>query len=71
MRFPDKIDPEMRENFPFRVFIKDTYLNEGIASKNSIDQIIQETSIDNITLDDTINVPDLKGSVMVIESKDI
>lgn len=36
-RVPDKLDPELREVFPFRVFIKDEYLKEGLASKSEID----------------------------------
>lgn len=40
---PEKLDPEQRENFPFRVFIKDEYLKEGLASKNEIEEIIRQT----------------------------
>lgn len=40
-RVPDKLDPELREVFPFRVFIKDEYLKEGLASKNEIEEIIR------------------------------
>ena len=60
-RVPDKLDPELREVFPFRVFIKDEYLKEGLASKNEIEEIIRSTQIDDISMDNTIQVPDMPG----------
>ena len=41
----------MREVFPFRVFIKDEYLKEGIASRILIDEIINDTGIKSIFMD--------------------
>lgn len=40
-RVPEILDPEMREVFPFRIFIKDDYLKEGLASRNETDDIIR------------------------------
>ena len=53
-RVPDKLDPDMREVFPFRIFIKDEYLKEGIASKSETDEIIRTCCIDTITMDNQI-----------------
>lgn len=64
-------DQDQREIFPFRIFIKDEYLREGIASKSEREVIIKETSIDNILMDHTIQVPDVPGQAMIIESSDL
>lgn len=40
-RVPEILDPDMREIFPFRIFIKDDYLKEGLASRNETDDIIR------------------------------
>lgn len=48
---PETYDPEQREIFPFRIFIKDMYLTEGIASRNETDDIIKKTGIKSISLD--------------------
>jgi hypothetical protein len=40
-RVPEKIDPEQRKIFPFRIFIKDEYLKEGLASRSETDEIIR------------------------------
>ena len=48
---PETYDPDQREIFPFRIFIKDIYLTEGIASRNEIDDIIKKTGIKSISLD--------------------
>ena len=61
----------MREIFPFKIFIKDEYLREGIASKSEREDIIRETCIDDIVMDNTIKVPDVPGQVMIIECKDL
>jgi len=60
-RIPDKLDPEKRENFPFRIFIKDEYLKEGLASRGETDEIIRNTGIESITLDNAIQIPDCPG----------
>lgn len=70
-RVPDKLDPKQREIFPFRIFIKEKYLNEGIDSKSEREDIIRNTSIDDITMDNSIKVPDVPGSVMVIECENL
>lgn len=61
----------MREVFPFRIFIKDIYLREGIASKSEREDIIRETQVDDIIMDTSIKVPDVPGQVMIIESRDL
>jgi hypothetical protein len=61
----------MRQVFPFRIFIKDEYLREGIASKSEREDIIRETGVEDIIIDNSIKVPDVPGQVMIIESKDI
>ena len=61
----------MREIFPFRIFIKDEYLKEGLASKSEREEIIKITGIDSITLDNQIQVPDVPGQAMIIESPDL
>ena len=61
----------MRENFPFRVFIKDEYLKEGIASRNETDEIIKLSGVDRITMDNSIQIPDCPGQAMIIESADL
>jgi hypothetical protein len=48
---PETLDPEMREVFPFRIFIKDDYLKEGLASRNETDEIIRQAGINCITMD--------------------
>jgi hypothetical protein len=53
-RVPEILDPEMREVFPFRIFIKDDYLKEGLASRNETDDIIRQSGIDSITMDNQI-----------------
>lgn len=50
-RIPDSLDPSQRKNFPFRIFIKDQYLTEGIASRIELDDIIAKTGVDSISLD--------------------
>ena len=70
-RVPEKLDPDQRENFPFRVFIKDEYLKEGLASKSEIEEIIRQTGIDDIQMDNTIQVPDMPGQAMIIKSNDL
>jgi hypothetical protein len=50
-RVPETLDPEMREIFPFRIFIKDDYLKEGLASRNETDEIIRQAGINSITMD--------------------
>lgn len=60
-RVPEKLDPEKRETFHFRVFIKDEYLKEGLASKSEIEEIIRLTQIDDIRMDSSIKVPDMPG----------
>lgn len=50
-RVPEILDPSMREVFPFRIFIKDDYLKEGLASRNETDDIIRQAGIDSITMD--------------------
>ena len=67
----DKFDSNMREVFPFRIFIKDDYLREGIASKSEREEIIRETGIDDIVMDNSIKVPEFAGQVMILESKDM
>lgn len=52
---------EQREVFPFRVFIKDEYLKEGISSRILIDEIIKNTGIKSIIMDKNIQVPDFPG----------
>jgi hypothetical protein len=61
----------MREVFPFRIFIKDDYLKEGLASRNETDEIIRISGIDQITMDNQIQVPDFPGQAMIIESNDL
>jgi len=70
-RVPDKLDPERREVFPFRIFIKDEYLREGIAAKSEREDIIRQTAIDDIVMDNSIKVPDVPGQVMIIQSHDL
>jgi hypothetical protein len=53
-RVPETLDPEMREVFPFRIFIKDDYLKEGLASRNETDEIIRQAGIKCITMDNQI-----------------
>ena len=60
-RVPETLDPEMREVFPFRIFIKDDYLKEGLASRNETDEIIRQAGINTITMDNQIQVPDFPG----------
>mmetsp|Transcript_7531 Transcript_7531/g.11733 ORF Transcript_7531/g.11733 Transcript_7531/m.11733 type:complete len:179 (-) Transcript_7531:502-1038(-) len=60
-RIPEKLDPEMRQNFPFRIFIKDEYLREGLASRNEMDEVIRESRIKNISMDTKIQVPEVPG----------
>ena len=60
-RIPEKLDPDQREIFPFRIFIKDEYLKEGLASKNEIDSILRTTGVDSIQMDNQIQVPDVPG----------
>jgi len=67
----EKVDPSMREIVAFRIFIKDDYLREGIASKSEREEIIRETGIDDIVMDSSIKLSDLAGQVMILESKDI
>jgi hypothetical protein len=50
-RVPDTLDPDMREVFPFRIFVKDDYLKEGLASRNETDEIIRQSGINCITMD--------------------
>lgn len=50
-RVPEILDPSMREVFPFRIFVKDDYLKEGLASRNETDEIIRQAGIDVITMD--------------------
>lgn len=50
-RVPETLDPEMREVFPFRIFVKDDYLKEGLASRNETDEIIRQAGINSITMD--------------------
>lgn len=64
-------DPDQREIFPFRIFIKDTYLREGIASKSEREEVIKETQIDDIVMDNSIQVPDVPGQAMIIECSDL
>jgi len=45
-RIPEKLDPEKRETFPFRIFIKTEYQNEGLTSRNEIEEIVRQTHID-------------------------
>jgi len=51
----------MRQNFPFRIFIKDDYLKEGLVSRTGMDEIIKISGIRNISLDQKIQVPDYPG----------
>jgi hypothetical protein len=44
----------MREIFPFKIFIKDEYLKEGIASRSDTEEIKKLSLIDSISMDDTI-----------------
>jgi transcription antitermination factor NusA-like protein len=61
----------MREAFPFRIFIKDKYINEGIASKSEREDIIRASSVDDIIMDSTIKVPDVPGHAMIIQAKEL
>jgi hypothetical protein len=51
----------MKEEFAFRIFIKEEYIREGIASKSEREDIIRETNVDDIVMDNTIKVPDVPG----------
>jgi hypothetical protein len=66
-----KTDPSLRENFPFRIFVKDEYLQEGLASRSERDEIIKLTGIESIHMDSKINVPEVPGQAMIIESRTI
>jgi hypothetical protein len=44
----------MREIFPFKIFIKDKYLKEGIASRSEIEEIKKQSGIDFISMDSSI-----------------
>jgi hypothetical protein len=62
---------DQREVFPFRIFIRDEYLKEGISSRILIDEIIKTTGVDGITMDKNNQVPDFPGQIMVIESDEL
>lgn len=62
---------DQREVFPFRIFIKDEYLEEGISSRILIDEIIKTTGVDAITMDKNNQVPDFPGQIMVIEGDEL
>jgi transcription antitermination factor NusA-like protein len=53
------------------VFIKDEYIQEGLASRSERDDIIKSTGIDSIHMDSKISVPEVPGQAMIIESRDI
>jgi hypothetical protein len=43
-----KPDPALRENFSFRVFIKDEFIHEGLASNKEQKKLIEKSGVDEI-----------------------
>ena len=70
-RIPENLDPEMRQVFPFRLFLNDKYLTEGIAARSELDELTSVSGCDSINLDNATQVPDMPGQILQIESDSV
>lgn len=73
--FTNRVSPSaehrQRVSLDFKVFIKQKYLDQGICSFSSLDKIVRQCDIDDMLIDQSLEVPDAQGKILIIKGKSL
>lgn len=53
------------------MFIKQKFIQQGLCTFSKLDEIVRKSDVEDIILDDSVQVPELQGRILIIKSKSI